>query len=115
MRKGRNGKALDSAPTPGLCAAATRTGRCSVELGLWRCHSYPALVTVSTSPSRIKTRHPASFIRLAVLRNLFAEDAFGARRGQVAFLRRQPGGPRWMSALSRRSCTCAALVSVLHC
>jgi hypothetical protein len=49
--------------------------------------SLSGLVTVSTSPSRMKARHSASFTRLAVLKPV-PRDALGAGRRQVAFLRR---------------------------
>jgi hypothetical protein len=41
---------------------------------------------------------PDSLEQLGDAADLFAEDAFGARRRQVAFLRRQPGGLWWMSS-----------------
>jgi hypothetical protein len=44
------------------------------------------------SASRRKARHSASFARFAALDICSAEDAFGAGRVEVAFLRRQPDG-----------------------
>ena len=78
--------------------------------------SRSGLVTVSMLPSRMN--EGATFGELHPLggaAELFAEDALGAGRRQVAFLRRQPGGlvgggcPRYPTIMPL-----SALVSALH-